>query len=528
MNKIYYELMQKAQKQRLDLDKKALQELKEIYSRNAKDLIRKAENCTGFNKAWIEDYKKYMKYKMENIDREIENLSSKKIKEAAKISAGIEGDFFNYMNGKFNLGLSDELVAGLYNVPDKVILGIINGGFYKDNKSLSERIWNYSNKNIEDVQRIFIDGLAQKTPYKDLVKQLQAYVDPKVQTYSKVASINKTYGRVEYNAMRMLRTSMNHAFLNANIEKWSKNPFIKKVKWCLSSAHSDRMHGRTDICDDINGKEFNVKDVPTPHPNCLCYQIPVTDDLNKVADELKAWINGEPNKELDKMFGVSKKKTKKAAKTTKPVNEAKTDNNYTEYKSFTKPNKYSKEYGKTLTNKEREAIYSYTEEGYKVYNKMLRDKNSMLYNMRMKKHADYFNTLSDAIHKYEVKENFVTFRGSSPSFLKYDEEMYNKYMKARTPKAKIKALQGLLGNTYTEPGYMSTTIDKKVTDSFMNKENSLLFKINVPKGSNQGAYIADVSKYSAEREFLFDKDTSLIFTGINEENGKIILECELL
>ena len=58
MNKIYYELMQKAQKQRLDLDKKALQELKEIYSRNAKDLIRKAENCTGFNKAWIEDYKK--------------------------------------------------------------------------------------------------------------------------------------------------------------------------------------------------------------------------------------------------------------------------------------------------------------------------------------------------------------------------------------------------------------------------------------------------------------------------------------
>ena len=33
MNKIYYELIQKAQKQRLDLDKKALQELKEIYDR---------------------------------------------------------------------------------------------------------------------------------------------------------------------------------------------------------------------------------------------------------------------------------------------------------------------------------------------------------------------------------------------------------------------------------------------------------------------------------------------------------------
>ena len=520
MNKIYYELMQKAQKQRLDLDKKALQELKEIYSRNAKDLIRKAENCTGFNKAWIEDYKKYMKYKMENIDREIENLSSKKIKEAAKISAGIEGDFFNYMNGKFNLGLSDELVAGLYNVPDKVILGIINGGFYKDNKSLSERIWNYSNKNIEDVQRIFIDGLAQKTPYKDLVKQLQAYVDPKVQTYSKVSSINKTYGRVEYNAMRMLRTSMNHAFLNANIEKWSKNPFIKKVKWCLSSAHSDRMHGRTDICDDINGKEFNVKDVPTPHPNCLCYQIPVTDDLNKVADELKSWVNGKPNKALDKMFNIPAEE-KKA--TNKPVK-------YKEYNksSFSKAKKYSQEYSKLLTKEEKEAIYTYTGDGYKVYNKMLRMKNSSLYEMRMEKHKDYFDTLSSAIHKYEVKDNFITYRGSSPAFLKQNESLYNAYTGAKTTEDKVKALQSLLGDTYTEPGYMSTTIDRNITETFMKEADSLLLKIKVPKGSNQGAYIVDASKYSPEKEFLFDKETSLIFTGISEENGKIILECDLL
>ena len=520
MNKIYYELMQKAQKQRLDLDKKALQELKEIYSRNAKDLIRKAENCTGFNKAWIEDYKKYMKYKMENIDREIENLSSKKIKEAAKISAGIEGDFFNYMNGKFNLGLSDELVAGLYNVPDKVILGIINGGFYKDNKSLSERIWNYSNKNIEDVQRIFIDGLAQKTPYKDLVKQLRAYVDPKVQTYSKVASINKTYGRVEYNAMRMLRTSMNHAFLNANIEKWSKNPFIKKVKWCLSSAHSDRMHGRTDICDDINGKEFNVKDVPTPHPNCLCYQIPVTDDLNKVADDLKSWVNGKPNKALDKMFNIPAEE-KKA--TNKPVK-------YKEYNksSFSKAKKYSQEYSKLLTKEEKEAIYTYTGDGYKVYNKMLRMKNSSLYEMRMEKHKDYFDTLSSAIHKYEVKDNFITYRGSSPAFLKQNESLYNAYTGAKTTEDKVKALQSLLGDTYTEPGYMSTTIDRNITETFMKEADSLLLKIKVPKGSNQGAYIVDASKYSPEKEFLFDKETSLIFTGISEENGKIILECDLL
>ena len=77
---------------------------------------------------------------------------------------------------------------------------------------------------------------------------------------------------------------------------------------------------------------------------------------------------------------------------------------------------------------EKEAIYTYTGDGYKVYNKMLRMKNSSLYEMRMEKHKDYFDTLSSAIHKYEVKENFVTFRGSSPSFLKYDEEMYNKYM----------------------------------------------------------------------------------------------------
>ena len=65
-------------------------------------------------------------------------------------------------------------------------------------------------------------------------------------------------------------------------------------------------------------------------------------------------------------------------------------------------------------------------------------------------------------------------------------------------------------------------------ETFMKEADSLLLKIKVPKGSNQGAYIVDASKYSPEKEFLFDKETSLIFTGISEENGKIILECDLL
>ena len=521
-NKIYYDLMQKAQKKRIKFDNKALKQLKEIYSRNAEELIKKANSCTGFNKAWIEDYKKYVEYKMNNINKEIEKLATNSVKETSQIAAAIEGDFYSYMNGKFNIGLSEEQVNGLYKIPDNVIQGIIQGDLYKDNKSLSERIWNYSQKNIEDVQKIFIDGLINKTPYKDLVKELQAYVDPKRQTSSKVAAINRTYGKVEYNAMRMLRTSMNHAFYNTNIEKWKQNPYIKKVKWCLSTAHSERMHGRSDICDEYAHRgEMLIKDLPpAPHCNCLCYQIPVTDDLNKVADDLKSWVNGKPNKALDKMFNIPAEE-KKA--TNKPVK-------YKEYNksSFSKAKKYSQEYSKLLTKEEKEAIYTYTGDGYKVYNKMLRMKNSSLYEMRMEKHKDYFDTLSSAIHKYEVKDNFITYRGSSPAFLKQNESLYNAYTGAKTTEDKVKALQSLLGDTYTEPGYMSTTIDRNITETFMKEADSLLLKIKVPKGSNQGAYIVDASKYSPEKEFLFDKETSLIFTGISEENGKIILECDLL
>lgn len=255
-------------------------------------------------------------------------------------------------------------------------------------------------------------------------------------------------------------------------------------------------------------------------PNCLCYQIPVTDDLNKVADDLKSWVDGKPNKALDKMFNIPAEE-KKA--TNKPVK-------YKEYNksSFSKAKKYSQEYSKLLTKEEKEAIYTYTGDGYKVYNKMLRMKNSSLYEMRMEKHKDYFDTLSSAIHKYEVKDNFITYRGSSPAFLKQNESLYNAYTGAKTTEDKVKALQSLLGDTYTEPGYMSTTIDRNITETFMKEADSLLLKIKVPKGSNQGAYIVDASKYSPEKEFLFDKETSLIFTGISEENGKIILECDLL
>ena len=52
------------------------------------------------------------------------------------------------------------------------------GGFYKDNRSLSERIWNNVNGSMQDIQYILTKGMASNKSYLEIIKDLESYVNP--------------------------------------------------------------------------------------------------------------------------------------------------------------------------------------------------------------------------------------------------------------------------------------------------------------------------------------------------------------
>lgn len=308
---LYNNLLKEAINNKNKLTKQTLKEIKKLYSDVADDLIKKASTAKGgFNKVWLADYEKYIRFKIEELDKELLGLTSNSIKSSANIAASIQGDFLSYINSKYKLNINKEDLQHAYSVNTNIIGQIIQGGFYKDNRSLSDRIWSYGNQNSKDIQYILTKSMAEQKPYLETIKDLEQFLNSNTNSKFK-KSYTKLYNRrVDFNAQRLLRTSMNHMFFAQNIRNAINNPFIEAMHWELSPEHGARQVDRfgEDECDDYaNNNYYNLgqgnfppAEVPVPHPNCLCIQTAVIPkSLDEIGEEIGDWLRGANNPNLD-------------------------------------------------------------------------------------------------------------------------------------------------------------------------------------------------------------------------------------
>ncbi len=184
-------------------------------------------------------------------------------------------------------------------IPKDVMYEILFGEVYKDRKGLSKRIWQYTKKFDKDIDYIIAEGIAAKKSTYEIAKDLEIYVNPKE---SKPWDWSKVYPnsskKVDYNAQRLARTAINHAFQQAQKRSCEKNPYVEGIRWITSNSH------RTcELCNSRNGVVYKVNEVPLDHPNGLCTTIPeIPMSLEDIGTELRSWIDGESNSELDKWF----------------------------------------------------------------------------------------------------------------------------------------------------------------------------------------------------------------------------------
>lgn len=200
--------------------------------------------------------------------------------------------------------LSKQLIKGISNDSVKQI---INGGIYKDNRGLSSRIWKSTNQAGQTIQDVIAAARARGMGSADLAKLLEEFVNPsarKLWTTDKIrevlgdgyASWNKN---LEYNALRLARTTLSHSATQSMKESGRLNPYNKKFQW--HSAHSA---GRTCAeCAEMDGEIFTANDLPYDHPNGLCWVTHYYDkSLDDIADELAEWVKGGDNPELDSWY----------------------------------------------------------------------------------------------------------------------------------------------------------------------------------------------------------------------------------
>lgn len=258
---------------------------------------------------WLLDYQKELIKAKKGLAKELNKSTKGFIAKAAKIGTETEQQILSKIFELAGIDTGNHFKSMFSQVQNGIIGDIISGNLYKDKLTLSQRIWNHSGAFDNDIQYIINQGIIEKKSALELARDLEQFINEPAKRpwdWSKVYPklINT---KVDYNAQRLARTSINHAYQTASIKSSNMNPFVEGIKW-----RSAQIHGRTcDLCIERATTDqfglgigvFPKDNVPLDHANGLCTMLPhIPKDLDTVATELNKWLNGSENKTLDKWY----------------------------------------------------------------------------------------------------------------------------------------------------------------------------------------------------------------------------------
>ena len=214
-----------------------------------------------------------------------------------------------------------------------------------------------------------------------------------------------------------------------------------------------------------------------------------------------------------------------------------------------------------LTPEENEAVGIYTGGDYHAINKTLRGTGDAQEFREMKGTNPKLKTqegvqnvsdkLSEALGKNRTTSDMQVFRGVKTDFVEFLFSQLANQQKDGSggdfgkTNGKTSAFgmdrdaQKLMGLTFGDKGFSSTSIDKEVSQRFANmpKQGIMdpsdpqnlghMLKINVPKGS-KGAYVDPISTVKGEREFLLDKNSKFKVNSVTSDMGRLEIILDML
>lgn len=315
---LYEELINQARKNMLNLTLKQQREMQKIYEGAIEDLSNRAGKAKqgSLTERWLLDYRDNLKGVERQLSDNVRRSIFKVIKQSGQYAVTPDKEFLTSAFDMIKLDPGPHFTEMFSQVPNDVLESILKGDLYKDGKGLSSRIWNISNDFGDNIDYIIKRALVEKKSAIALAKDLEAFVnDPAKRTSSWGSCYPKLRSKqVDYNAKRLARTSITHAFRESQYRSAERNPFVTAIHWSLSPEHYIRQvmrHGE-DECDDYANQDnyglgrgnFPVDKVPLGHPSCLCITSPtITQSLDDIADELRDWVYGTTsNSKLDDWY----------------------------------------------------------------------------------------------------------------------------------------------------------------------------------------------------------------------------------
>lgn len=271
--------------------------IRSLYTRMAEKARKEANRLQtsttsgALQKQELNKLAKELEKEAESIGQQIQQMTKNNMKAA---SEAVIKD-----NTAFLSSLGVEIEGAYSRVPTDIVETLISGKLYKGNWSLSSAIWSDVKKTQKDISTVVAEGLALNKSSYDIAKDLEKYVDPKAKKdweWSKVYPGTKK--KVDYNAQRLARTMVGHAYQQSVVAVAKKNPYIEGILWI--SGHTSTT---CELCNSRDGEIFPVDKLPMDHPNGKCTFAPyIPKSMTDIADELADWVQGKPNKGLDDWF----------------------------------------------------------------------------------------------------------------------------------------------------------------------------------------------------------------------------------
>ena len=262
-----------------------------IISNRIERLLDKTDESSVARRMYFEELREEIRIQLNSIDTSLNTLISNNVNGIITETMSVNSAYLNHMG--FNYYTTNPaLIADMSN---RVLTGQLYGG----NWNLSTAIWGNSVAIQQDIGRIISRGILQgKTTYQ-IAKQIEKYVNP---NYSKVVA-SGTRGRVDYNAQRLVKTTIQHAYQEAFVGATRDNPFIIGYKWETS--------GMSNVCQLCMAREetdeyglgegvFPKDELPLDHPNGNCtFSIVSVYSEDEIHDMVDDWKNGTGDTEMD-------------------------------------------------------------------------------------------------------------------------------------------------------------------------------------------------------------------------------------
>ena len=212
------------------------------------------------------------------------------IKEMAEAVVQNEAEFMEQFGIKLNTSFT--------RIPTDVLVEIRRGKIYNEKWYLSDAIWQDQKSKLRTINSMITNGVAAGKTTLEIAQDLEKYVDPKARKpWDWFKVYPRSAAKIDYNAQRLARTVIAHAYQRATIREAKTNPLSMGIMW--HSALSERS---CEICIDRDGKIFAPDDLPLDHPNGLCTYSIVTPSMDDIAVRLANWVNGSEDVELDAWY----------------------------------------------------------------------------------------------------------------------------------------------------------------------------------------------------------------------------------